>query len=150
MNEMQRKEFGDYLRSLRTGTGLTQRAAADRAGVSGPYLAQIERGQRNPPSREILSRLAETYGVEEGKLFHSAGYSRSGIQEVGKKLSTERLEWAFRTACTDSDFVLGTRINGMASPEVKAFVIEMYLRKTKRIRFTAEELEELKEIFNID
>ena len=131
-------------------TGLTQRAAAAQAGVSGPYLAQLERGQRNPPSREILSRLAKTYSVEEGKLFHSAGYSHAGVQDVGKKLTTEKLEWAFRTVCSDPEFVMGTRIKGMATPEVKAFIIDLYLRKTKRRLFNQEELKELKEIFNIE
>ncbi|MBA2443786.1 MAG: helix-turn-helix transcriptional regulator, partial [Nocardioidaceae bacterium] len=36
--------LGDYLREQRRGAHLTLRQLADQAGVSNPYLSQIERG----------------------------------------------------------------------------------------------------------
>ena len=45
--------FGHYLRTLRTTAHLSQRALAERLGVSHAYVAQVETGRRGPllPSR---------------------------------------------------------------------------------------------------
>ena len=48
---------GDRIRQLRENKGLTQKALADRADVSVPFLSDLERGKRNPSGR-VLLRLA--------------------------------------------------------------------------------------------
>lgn len=49
--------FGTHLRELREQRGETQRSLADAAGVSHPYIAEMERG-RKVPSLTTLLRLA--------------------------------------------------------------------------------------------
>ena len=41
-------EVGNYIREQRERANLSLRRLAERAGVSNPYLSQIERGIRNP------------------------------------------------------------------------------------------------------
>lgn len=48
------------------------RKLAERAGVSNPYLSQIERGLRKP-SAEILKRIARGLSVSAETLFERAG-----------------------------------------------------------------------------
>src|SRR5438552_19207 len=55
--------LGRRVRALRTLRGLTQEALGERAGLSGKFLGQIERGVGNP-SLQILVRLAQALGVE--------------------------------------------------------------------------------------
>ena len=51
------------LKVWREHRGLTQQALADRAGISKPYLSQLEAGKRQP-SLAVLRALAAALGVE--------------------------------------------------------------------------------------
>ena len=51
-----RKAFGQFIGRHREGRGLTQAALAEAAGISRPYLTQIEGGTRLP-SDEVTERL---------------------------------------------------------------------------------------------
>lgn len=64
--------LGDELRRLRTRQGLSLRALAAQAGISNPYLSQIERGEKTPSPR-ILQALAGPLGVTEQHLLVLAG-----------------------------------------------------------------------------
>lgn len=55
--------FGRRLRGLRTLRGLTQEQLGEKAGVSGKFIGQIERGAGNP-SLKNLSRLGQALGIE--------------------------------------------------------------------------------------
>ncbi len=150
MNQTEREEFGAYLRSLREAEGLTQREAASRAGLSAPYLAQVERGQRNPPSREMLERIAQTYGADEQRLMHSAGYASEGeTRKALGDIDMSRLDWAFKTVSSDPNFALGTRMNKTKiTPEVKAWAIEVYLSTQGPALLNEKERAALQEIIN--
>ena len=50
-------DLGEFIRSQREVASMSVRRLADLAGVSNPYLSQIERGLRRP-SAEILQQLA--------------------------------------------------------------------------------------------
>jgi len=50
--------LGDYLREQRLQARLSLRQLAGLAGVSNPYLSQIERGLRKP-SAEVLAQIAK-------------------------------------------------------------------------------------------
>lgn len=52
-----REQFGRILRDARVAKGLTQEELAFRAGMSVPYLSDIERG-RSSPSLSMLVDLA--------------------------------------------------------------------------------------------
>ena len=55
--------FGQYIRSLREGRGLTQRALSQAVGFrSLAHLSDIESGKRNP-AKETLSKFAKALGV---------------------------------------------------------------------------------------
>lgn len=58
---------GAMVKALRDKAGLTTRALAMRAGVSQPFLSQIERGV-SAPSMSTIYRLAEALGVVPGDL----------------------------------------------------------------------------------
>ncbi|MFC5722643.1 helix-turn-helix domain-containing protein [Streptomyces gamaensis] len=64
--------LGEYLREQRRTARLTLRQLADAAGVSNPYLSQIERGLRKP-SAEILQQLAKALRISAETLYVQAG-----------------------------------------------------------------------------
>ncbi len=64
--------LGEYLREQRRTAQLSLRQLADAAGVSNPYLSQIERGLRKP-SAEILQQLAKALRISAETLYVQAG-----------------------------------------------------------------------------
>lgn len=64
--------LGDYLREQRQGAKLSLRQLSELAGVSNPYLSQIERGLKRP-SAEILQQLAKGLQVSAESLYVRAG-----------------------------------------------------------------------------
>lgn len=64
--------LGDYLREQRRQAELSLRQLAEMAGVSNPYLSQIERGLRRP-SAEVLNQLAKALRVSAEALYVRAG-----------------------------------------------------------------------------
>ncbi|MBT2488826.1 helix-turn-helix transcriptional regulator [Streptomyces sp. ISL-96] len=64
--------LGEYLREQRRNAQLSLRQLADAAGVSNPYLSQIERGLRKP-SAEILQQLAKALRISAETLYVQAG-----------------------------------------------------------------------------
>jgi transcriptional regulator with XRE-family HTH domain len=64
--------LGDFLRDQRRGAELTLRQLADLAGVSNPYLSQIERGLRKP-SAEVLQALAKALRISAETMYVRAG-----------------------------------------------------------------------------
>src|SRR5215207_764799 len=59
--------IGETLRAIRTERGLTLRQVAEGAHVSISYLAEIERGEKDPSSR-VLESVAGGLGIEVGDL----------------------------------------------------------------------------------
>ena len=64
--------LGDYLKEQRTSAQLSLRQLAEQAGVSNPYLSQIERGLRKP-SAEVLQQLARALRISAEQLYIRAG-----------------------------------------------------------------------------
>src|SRR5204863_9430997 len=64
--------LGEYLREQRRTAQLSLRQLADAAGVSNPYLSQIERGLRKP-SAEILQQIAKALRISAEALYVQAG-----------------------------------------------------------------------------
>ena len=64
--------LGDYLKEQRTSARLSLRQLADQAGVSNPYLSQIERGLRKP-SAEVLQQIARALRISAEQLYIRAG-----------------------------------------------------------------------------
>ena len=66
------ESLGDYLREQRQSAKLSLRQLSELAGVSNPYLSQIERGLKRP-SAEILQQLAKGLEVSAESLYVRAG-----------------------------------------------------------------------------
>ncbi|WP_328426679.1 helix-turn-helix domain-containing protein [Streptomyces sp. NBC_00443] len=64
--------LGEYLRDQRRNAQLSLRQLADAAGVSNPYLSQIERGLRKP-SAEVLQQVAKALRISAETLYVRAG-----------------------------------------------------------------------------
>ena len=67
------RHLGDYIRDQRTAGGVSLRQLAKLAGVSNPYLSQIERGLRKP-SAEILQQIAKGLRISAEALYVQAGF----------------------------------------------------------------------------
>jgi transcriptional regulator with XRE-family HTH domain len=65
-------DVGTYLREQRESARLSVRQLSELAGVSNPYLSQIERGLRKP-SAEILGQLAKGLRISAESLYVRAG-----------------------------------------------------------------------------
>jgi transcriptional regulator with XRE-family HTH domain len=66
------KSIGDYIREQREQAKISMRQLAQQAGVSNPYLSQIERGLRKP-SADILQQLAKGLRISAEALYVQAG-----------------------------------------------------------------------------
>jgi transcriptional regulator with XRE-family HTH domain len=65
-------QLGAYIREQRESAQYSLRQLAQAAGVSNPYLSQIERGLRKP-SAEILQQLAKALEISAETLYVRAG-----------------------------------------------------------------------------
>jgi transcriptional regulator with XRE-family HTH domain len=70
------RDLGAFIREQRSGARLSLRRLSDMAGISNPYLSQIERGLRRP-SAEILQQIAKALRISAETL-----YVRAGILEA--------------------------------------------------------------------
>ena len=64
--------LGDFIREQRRGSQISLRQLSALAGVSNPYLSQIERGLRRP-SAEILQQIAKALRVSAEVMYVQAG-----------------------------------------------------------------------------
>ncbi|OKI71093.1 helix-turn-helix domain-containing protein [Micromonospora sp. CB01531] len=65
-------DVGGFIRDLRRNAKISLRQLAEQAGVSNPYLSQIERGLRKP-SAEVLQQLASALRVSTPAMYLRAG-----------------------------------------------------------------------------
>jgi len=72
------QDIGSFIRAQREAAQVSLRQLAEKAGVSNPYLSQIERGLRKP-SAEVLNQIAKALRVSAEVL-----YVRAGILEPGQ------------------------------------------------------------------
>jgi transcriptional regulator with XRE-family HTH domain len=66
------RDIGGFIRDLRRNAQISLRQLAEQAGVSNPYLSQIERGLRKP-SAEVLAQLAHALRVSTPMMYLRAG-----------------------------------------------------------------------------
>jgi transcriptional regulator with XRE-family HTH domain len=65
-------DLGEFIRDLRRNARFSLRELAEKAGVSNPYLSQIERGLRKP-SAEVLAQIANALRVSTPLMYLRAG-----------------------------------------------------------------------------
>ena len=76
-------DLGGFIRDQRRMARLSLRKLSELAGISNPYLSQIERGLRKP-SAEILQAIARALRISAETLYVRAGIleARSGGSDV--------------------------------------------------------------------
>jgi len=74
MNELELRwrDLGEFIRDQRRVGHLSLRKLSEMAGISNPYLSQIERGLRKP-SAEILQQIARALEISSETLYVRAG-----------------------------------------------------------------------------
>jgi transcriptional regulator with XRE-family HTH domain len=65
-------DLGEFIKGQREVASLSVRRLAEMAGVSNPYLSQIERGLRKP-SADILQQIAKALQISAETLYVRAG-----------------------------------------------------------------------------
>jgi transcriptional regulator with XRE-family HTH domain len=124
--------IGEYIRQQREQAKFSLRQLAQAAGVSNPYLSQIERGLRKP-SAEILQQIAKGLRISAEALYVQAGILEDRPSDTGVRAAvltdpalTERQKQilleiyeSFRTepAAAPKIELNGSGINGHASGE---------------------------------
>lgn len=94
--------FGDFIAKRRKELGLSQKELAQRVlkedgdPISPQYLNDIERGRRNPPSGELLQRLADQIEISSQYLGFLAGELEIPEDLQSQNPSQEKVEAAFR------------------------------------------------------
>jgi len=82
-------DLGTYIRNQREGAKLSLRNLAKIAGVSNPYLSQIERGLRKP-SAEILQAIAKALSISSETLYVKAGILEERLGDADLEHAIER------------------------------------------------------------
>jgi transcriptional regulator with XRE-family HTH domain len=66
------RDLGAFIRDQRRNARLSLRSLSEQAGISNPYLSQIERGLRKP-SADILQQIARALRISAETLYVRAG-----------------------------------------------------------------------------
>jgi transcriptional regulator with XRE-family HTH domain len=95
--------FGDRLRTLRIGKGLTQTELGKRVGLSGRMMVHYEKHATRPPVDKVVA-LARALGLQVADLVN--GNSMTDAQNVDRKFA-RRLERARRLPAEDQKILAG-------------------------------------------
>jgi transcriptional regulator with XRE-family HTH domain len=81
------RDLGAFIREQRSTARLSLRRLSELAGISNPYLSQIERGLRRP-SAEILQQIAKALRISAETLYVQAGILEpgSGDADLGREI----------------------------------------------------------------
>ncbi|EGQ26746.1 XRE family transcriptional regulator [Sporosarcina newyorkensis 2681] len=83
--------FGEYLKKLREERSISQRALAEKSGISNAEISRIETGNRQNPSPDVLRQLAPVLEVPYEVLMEKAGYiSEHAIARAENREAEER------------------------------------------------------------
>lgn len=75
-------KFGDFIAEKRREKGISLRSMADELKIAAPYLSDIEKGRRNPPSFEMLEKIAMILNLSEedrNLMYDYAGEDRNEV-----------------------------------------------------------------------
>ena len=82
MRQVSVNSIGEYIREQREQAKISLRQLSQAAGVSNPYLSQIERGLRKP-SAEILQQIAKGLRISAEALYVQAGILEDSPADSG-------------------------------------------------------------------
>jgi transcriptional regulator with XRE-family HTH domain len=116
------RDLGEFIREQRGSARLSLRKLSDMAGISNPYLSQIERGLRKP-SAEILQQIAKALRISAETLYVRAGIleERAGEHDlVGEILRDPSITEAQKQALIQVYISFQHENEGLQSPELAA------------------------------
>ena len=119
------RDIGEYIRQQRSSAQISLRQLSKLAGVSNPYLSQIERGLRKP-SAEILQQIAKGLRISAEALYVQAGIldapvggpvvdavlADTGLTERQKQVLLDVYETFRRTNTNAQSTVEGSDVDG--------------------------------------
>ena len=114
------RDLGEFIREQRSVARLSLRKLSDMAGISNPYLSQIERGLRKP-SAEILQQIAKALRISAETLYVRAGIleEREGEHDlVGEILRDPSITEAQKQALIQVYVSFQHENEGLQSPEI--------------------------------
>ena len=114
------RDLGEFIREQRSVARLSLRKLSDMAGISNPYLSQIERGLRKP-SAEILQQIAKALRISAETLYVRAGIleEREGDHDlIGEILRDPSITEAQKQALIQVYVSFQHENEGLQSPEV--------------------------------
>jgi transcriptional regulator with XRE-family HTH domain len=85
------EDFGTLLRRYRDRAGLSCNELARAVAVDPSYISRLERGEREPPRRPVVERLASALQLgldDQDRLLVTAGYAPATIAVLGRWDST--------------------------------------------------------------
>jgi transcriptional regulator with XRE-family HTH domain len=84
-------DLGSFIREQRGSARLSLRRLSELAGISNPYLSQIERGLRRP-SAEILQQIAKALRISAETLYVQAGILEppSGSPDLSRAIMSDQ------------------------------------------------------------
>jgi len=86
------RDLGEFIREQRRIGHLSLRKLSEMAGISNPYLSQIERGLRKP-SAEILQQIARALEISSETLYVRAGILEDHASEADLVAEIRRDPW---------------------------------------------------------
>src|SRR3977135_4740909 len=78
------QDIGSFIRTQREAAQVSVRQLAEKAGVSNPYLSQIERGLRKP-SADVLQQIAKALRGSAEVLYVRAGVLEARAPREGSE-----------------------------------------------------------------
>lgn len=86
------RDLGEFIREQRRVGHLSLRKLSEMAGISNPYLSQIERGLRKP-SAEILQQIARALEISSETLYVRAGILEAHVGDLDLTTEIRRDPW---------------------------------------------------------
>lgn len=115
--------LGEFVAAQRRAAQMSLRQLAERAGISNPYVSQIERGLRKP-SAEVLQSLATALSVSAETLFARAGIIDPDVERPtsvpGAVRHDQRLSEAQKRALIEVYLAFTTGTDAPAAPADQA------------------------------
>jgi transcriptional regulator with XRE-family HTH domain len=107
---MKKKTLGQLIKQQRDAYDLTQRELASKLGVKASHIAYLENGRRKP-SLALLTRIADTLGLDEQRLFLLAHPEARSMVTAGREEPTASVpDAAWRQFSKDRALLARNRI----------------------------------------
>ncbi|MHB8244601.1 MAG: helix-turn-helix domain-containing protein [Acidimicrobiales bacterium] len=111
-------DLGEFIRQQRETARLSLRRFSQIAGISNPYLSQIERGLRKP-SAEVLQQIAKGLQLSAETLYVRAGIldADSDDQDLVRRIRTDPYLDSYQREALVRIYISFRRESGYPDPE---------------------------------